>query len=277
MDRKALTNWHQCLGDILRQSDDDKALLSLVAHLKGLFRSNSVILMVFRADSSPVFLHNDTGHSWRKNNFDDYIAAFYILDPFYQAALSLKEDGVLGLEEITPPDFHKSEYFEAWYQQSGLNDEVNFMARLSDGSVVALSLARTIDAPRFSPKDLEDMRMIAPVVCGLLATRCSGGHKETEKGRRLHAELEAALGAFGRDILTPREFEIMQMLMHGHPARSVADRLSISMETVKVHRKRIYAKLDIGTHAELFSLFLAALENTDTSSGEDPLKAYLGA
>ncbi|WP_286828229.1 MULTISPECIES: LuxR C-terminal-related transcriptional regulator [Kordiimonas] len=277
MDRKTLTAWHECLGKILRESDDKAAVTSLVVHLKTLFRANSVILMVYRAGSSPVFLHNDTGHSWRKNNFDDYIAAFYILDPFYQAALNLSEDGLLGLEEITPPDFHKSEYFEAWYQQSGLNDEVNFMARLADGSVVALSLARTIDAPRFSARDLEDMRMIAPVVCGLMATRCSGAHKETEKGRRLHVELQSALGAFGRDILTPREFEIMQMLMHGHPARSVADQLSISMETVKVHRKKIYAKLDIGTHAELFSLFLAALENTDTTLGDDPLKAYLGA
>ncbi|NVJ69407.1 MAG: helix-turn-helix transcriptional regulator [Alphaproteobacteria bacterium] len=275
MDQQALTRWHQCLGALLRETDSEALVSNLIAELKALTRANSIILMIYREGSSPVFLHNDTGHSWRKNNFDDYIAAFYILDPFYQAAMKLEEDGMLGLEEITPPDFHQSEYFEAWYKQSGLNDEANFMARAEGGGVIALSLARTIDAPRFSETDINDMRLIAPVVCALLNQHCRAAGAETEQGKRLHKELRAALQAFGKDILTPREFEIVQMLMHGYPARSVSEKLKISMETVKVHRKRIYAKLDISSHAELFSLFLAALENSTAEPGEDPLKAYL--
>jgi DNA-binding CsgD family transcriptional regulator len=38
----------------------------------------------------------------------------------------------------------------------------------------------------------------------------------------------------------------------------VARKLAISAETVKVHRKHIYAKLGIKSQSELFSLFLKA-------------------
>lgn len=277
MDRKLLTGWHDFIGSLLRETESETVRKRLVGHLKALFGADSVILMLYHRGSNPAFLHNDTGHVWRKNNFDDYIAAFYILDPFYQAAMTLEKDGLVGLEEITPPDFERSEYYEAWYQGSGLVDEVNFMARSQSGGVIALSLARTVNTPRFSSQELADMRMIAPVVSALLHAHCKDAGTDTEKGRQLHRELRDALAAFGRDTLTPREFEIVQMLMHGYPAREIAERLDISMETVKVHRKRIYQKLDITSHAELFSLFLAALE-ADSSGGKgDPLKSFLAS
>ena len=44
---------------------------------------------------------------------------------------------------------------------------------------------------------------------------------------------------------------------------AMAERLAISPETVKVHRRHLYAKLDISSQPELFSLFIQAL-------GHDP-------
>jgi DNA-binding CsgD family transcriptional regulator len=71
--------------------------------------------------------------------------------------------------------------------------------------------------------------------------------------------LREAFAAFGRHRLTQREGEVVAMVLRGHSSEAIATALKIAPGTVKIHRKNIYAKLGIGSQAELFSLFLASL------------------
>ncbi len=59
--------------------------------------------------------------------------------------------------------------------------------------------------------------------------------------------------------LTRREAEIAEAMLAGHSSKSMARLLAISAETVKVHRRNLYAKLGIASQAELFSMFLARM------------------
>lgn len=52
-------------------------------------------------------------------------------------------------------------------------------------------------------------------------------------------------------MLTPRECEVLQLLVDGMSARSIADKLAVSVKTVHTHRERIMRKLDVGSIAEL--------------------------
>ncbi|MCY1450129.1 Bacterial regulatory protein, luxR family [compost metagenome] len=61
---------------------------------------------------------------------------------------------------------------------------------------------------------------------------------------------------FGADLLTEREREIAHLLLRGHSVKSSARVLDISPETVRMHRKHLYTKLEISSQAELFSLFI---------------------
>jgi 4-methylaminobutanoate oxidase (formaldehyde-forming) len=90
-----------------------------------------------------------------------------------------------------------------------------------------------------------------------------------------HRALENARTNFGRSLLTPREFDVLQHILLGHSVKLIAQKLDIAVETVKVHRKHIYTKLGIGSQAEVFSLFIAAVGATDLAVGRDPLKDYL--
>ena len=67
-------------------------------------------------------------------------------------------------------------------------------------------------------------------------------------------------GSVGRFLaahgLTPREGQIVKMILGGYPTEEIARKLHISRGTVKNHRGRLYYKLDITTERELFSLFL---------------------
>lgn len=54
--------------------------------------------------------------------------------------------------------------------------------------------------------------------------------------------------------LTQREQEIMHLLMLGNSAEAVADKLGISLNTVRTHSKNLYRKLGIHAKAELVEL-----------------------
>ncbi len=44
-------------------------------------------------------------------------------------------------------------------------------------------------------------------------------------------------------MLTFREYEILRLIAQGLPSRTIADRLCISLDTVKSHRKNIIRKI----------------------------------
>ena len=49
--------------------------------------------------------------------------------------------------------------------------------------------------------------------------------------------------------------QTVQLILAGHPTANIAERLGITVGTVKNHRRRIYEKLDITTERELFLQF----------------------
>lgn len=51
--------------------------------------------------------------------------------------------------------------------------------------------------------------------------------------------------------LTPRELELVRMIAQGHRNRAIAERLSISEGTVKIHLHNIYQKLGVDGRLEL--------------------------
>jgi DNA-binding NarL/FixJ family response regulator len=54
-----------------------------------------------------------------------------------------------------------------------------------------------------------------------------------------------------RDVLTPRELDIVRMVAQGLRNRKIAEGLAISEGTVKVHLHNIYEKLGVGSRLEL--------------------------
>lgn len=51
--------------------------------------------------------------------------------------------------------------------------------------------------------------------------------------------------------LTPREREVMDLLVEGRANKVIADRLGISIRTVEVHRARVLSKLGVRNAVEL--------------------------
>src|SRR5262249_51596594 len=56
------------------------------------------------------------------------------------------------------------------------------------------------------------------------------------------------------DLLTPREFEVMQLVVTGMLNKQIAGELGTAEKTVKVHRGRVMKKLGIASVAEVVRL-----------------------
>jgi len=61
------------------------------------------------------------------------------------------------------------------------------------------------------------------------------------------------------DLLTPREFEVMQLMTTGILSKQIAGELGVAEKTVKVHRGRVMHKLGISSLAELVRLVQKAV------------------
>lgn len=62
--------------------------------------------------------------------------------------------------------------------------------------------------------------------------------------------------------LTPRQWQIVESLVHGATASEVAAELGLSLNTVQTHIKRIYRKLDVCSRVELVRWALLTVTNS---------------
>ena len=68
------------------------------------------------------------------------------------------------------------------------------------------------------------------------------------------------------DLLTPREFEVMQLIIRGMLNKQVGGDLGVAEKTVKVHRGRLMQKLGVTSVAELVQLVQKAEVRTSAKS-----------
>ncbi len=73
---------------------------------------------------------------------------------------------------------------------------------------------------------------------------------------QMHTAIESALASFGETVLTNREQEIAALIAQGYDSKEIATQLDVVEGTVKNHRKRIYAQLNVASLSEFFQLFL---------------------
>jgi LuxR family maltose regulon positive regulatory protein len=60
-----------------------------------------------------------------------------------------------------------------------------------------------------------------------------------------------SIGAVGLvEGLTPREMEVLQLLSAGDPNRTIAEKLFITVRTVKKHTSNIYGKLNVNSRTQ---------------------------
>jgi FixJ family two-component response regulator len=111
------------------------------------------------------------------------------------------------------------------------------------GDISMCAQALKAGAVDFLPKPFRDGELLECVERALA--------RSTEQRRRGGEKSEARRLL---DLLTPREFEVMQLVVTGMLNKQIAGELGTAEKTVKVHRGRVMKKLRIASVAELVRL-----------------------
>lgn len=246
----------------------------LVQMLQAVVPCDDATILLYPNTDLPVIEYFEVPPEGGESTLDVFIKGAFLLDPFYIAATRDRKFGVFRLRDLSPSGFRESEYYRSWYRNCGYQDECGYLIPIGEDGFVNIALGKRQSRARFSKKQLEIYQSILPTVEVL----CQQHWVESGKpsvGVNLRAQLNSALDAFGSSLLTDRETQVINLVLHGHSTKTLAEKLSISMETVKLHRKHAYAKLEVSSQAELFYLFLdSVMSATDYDSG-DTLVAYL--
>ena len=230
-------------------------------------------VLIYSNGHLPTVAYNSPTANQGASGLDTYLKGPFLLDPYYRAAAMDHRFGVFRLQELAPKGFKDSEYYRAWYRNHGFEDECGLLIALSDESnadFLNIALGFTHEGQRFSKRQTDLLTAIFPTIEALCRQHWN---RELNSSPQidLRAKLHGALSNFGSSMLTKREQEVTELVLLGNSTKLIAEKLGISTETVKLHRKHAYAKLDVSSQAELFYLFMEALSYSLDSGAADPL------
>lgn len=239
------------VADRVGKADFYPALLSaLAAHLK----ADLPMMMHYSAQNAPEYIIHD---GLRPEHMALYRRGLYRVDPIYRLCRSETGQGVKDLTEISTPEELTGDYFKIFLRLTGMADDLAILFPVGERASLGLVFERKF---RFRRAEIEEMRALFPLLDSL--HRLHQGHsRPVDRGRRQDPGLppidyRQAVDVYLRAELTPRERDIVGLILLGYPTAKIATRLKLSVNTIKNHKKRMYNKLDITTERELFLGFV---------------------
>jgi DNA-binding CsgD family transcriptional regulator len=251
--------WHRDIGQLIEALDSGAFWPRLVRQLGHYLVFDSWVVLLFGPGRPQVLAESPGEDGGEDPLFRDYLKGLYLLDPFYLSARESPASGLFQLSDIAPECFEQTDYYQRYFRLNVVADEVQINVQLDSDRVLCLSLG----AHRcFTREDIALLDMLRPWVSALMRQRLHFEHPreatpvEPHWQDRLvgHPRLQEAQ-------LTSRELDVARLMLSGCSGKEIARKLSISTETVKVHRRHLYAKLGLKSQSELFSLFLNAQES----------------
>lgn len=257
------------MGGLVDRIDADDLPERLVAALSTLAPFGMAVFFVNRGRSRPICLHDTFPDEKAKSGVRNYVNGTYVLNPAYLAHLGGVETGIYRMCDLAPDGFFHRDFADIDKISRAPSEEIGFITQgwptgLEELVIfVRLGSRTTAEIDLFCPRadNAFDDRVIArlqaqlPVVASIVRKHWSlCGQALAENP--VDARIDELFDGFGKPELSDREHEVVQHILRGHSSESIGYNLKISITTVKTHRKRAYAKLNVSSQSELLSLFL---------------------
>jgi DNA-binding CsgD family transcriptional regulator len=225
-------------------------LAALAAHLK----ADLPMMMRYSAENAPEYVIHA---GLQPEHMELYRRGLYRVDPIYRLCRNERGQGVTDLTEISTAEELSGDYFKIFLRLTGMADDLAILFPVEDQASVGLVFERRT---RFLRGEIAEMRMLFPLMDSLhrLHQNLSGpaGRSRRQDPGLPPIDYRKAVDAYLRAELTPRERDIVGLILLGYPTAKIAGRLKLSVNTIKNHKKRMYNKLDITTERELFLGFV---------------------
>lgn len=229
--------------------------------VRGLAAFDNLIILAYHGEHRPTVLHREFTDPVVYLPMDsEYLGGAYLLDPFFHEHRKGKVEGVRRLVEVAPDHFLRTQYYNNYYRQTTLLDEVAVFATITDSITLTACLGRDRSSGKpFAKREIDALRRHEMTLSALLESHWRDYRPEESAGaapapldQRLREVLEQDHGI----KLSPRQAEVALFILRGHSSLSIGLHLQVSPQTVKVFRRQLYAKCGISSQAELFALLM---------------------
>jgi DNA-binding CsgD family transcriptional regulator len=159
-------------------------------------------------------------------------------NPMIRAVLEPRTN-LTPCSEIIDDEFWRASPGGKRWLAAGLDHFIVSFRRLEDSMCSMISFHRRVGAPSFSRRERTIVDALSQGI-GWLHRACRG---------------DSALNQSAS--LTPRERQVLSLLLKGLSLKDVATNLTLSRHTVADHLKEIYRKLGVNSRAELLAKFIS--------------------
>lgn len=206
-----------------------------------------------------------------------YLNSAYVLDPFYRLGLEAKAHGFFHSADIMPGDFQEYEnYYNRYFRHLKIADEIGYLIQLPDDNrFIHIEMANFSGNGDFSDATKRDFEALFPTIEKLVIKHQALLREKDQQPLYETSYVEDFHRLFGTEILTPREHDVTLLMLQGYSVKAIAKHLGIGDETIKMHRKNIYSKLDVCSQSELLALFIDLLVMVEPPVMVDPLVAHV--
>lgn len=252
---------------------------AVVGFLRSLIDAEVGIALLYSIDKRPQYVAIQADAALRRGAREAvYIDGPYVLDPVYQMFQRGQADGVYAMTNYVPDDFYESEFYQCFFRNTRLVDTIDVLWRIDARSSMALCLGREEGTPPFAEAELALVRHVLPLLFAAMRRHdeiaAPAAHDEDDS--LVHRKVESTMANFGSSLLTKREREVVFYMLSGYSSEQTAERLHTAEGTIRNQRKSIHRKLETGSQAELFSLFIQCIPFAEPDSDVDPLVRFQG-
>lgn len=260
--------WNDGLALAIKSIGTPDFAPALIAALAHVVPFNYSVIFAYCGSSRPIDLFDNFPAAKRSVFVEDYQDGPYLLDPLFIVRPEAWGPGPHRVADLAPDRFPQSQYFQSYYVQTGLSEEIAFFVPIAGETRVVVSLMR--DAARLPPFALRDRKrlaLVAPLVTAASAQNWKDvegkftGRDQRNSRHETEQMLASAFRRFGEGRLTAREAEIVELVLKGNSSEAIGKKLGIATGTVRIHRKNIHMKLGISSQGELFSRFVASISS----------------
>jgi len=255
-------SWHDAIAGVIAGVDHETCASALTEAIGLLVEHEGTCLLAFHRDAGPDVIHHSLEPKSREHYVDRYLAGPYLLDPLYQLALSDDRPSLCRFRDQLPDRFRSSQYYRQYCEQTHLLDEMDYLLNIDKNTTLALVVGRR--SHMFKKSELRRLQLIESTIQAGIQRAWSlfSRHKrQTGSEDDMHRRLTDCFDQFGAGVLTDRERQTSQLLLRGHSSKSIARALDIAPGTVMVHKRNLFAKLNISSQYELFSLYIDKLRD----------------
>jgi len=268
--------WTEGLARAIDFVGDPRCPGFLIDAISKLVDFDMAMSVVHNLRAKPILIHDTFQGGGAQRGLSNYLDSTYVLNPVYAAHCNGLKQGVYRIGDLAPDAYLSSEHYRTFKVKRSASEEIGYVTdswpagmeelvlaiELQDGSLGEISLSRASSRGGFNEDAVATLRNQIAVIGAIF--RQFWLH--SLPGVQIPGpttSIDDRLDRFGETRLSPREREVVQLILKGHSGTSIGAHLGISQTTVKSHRQNLYAKLGIASQFELFSQFLQSLSPLD--------------